>query len=140
MELLGYVDIDFENKENFKIIKKDVVILEDEYKMINNYIFDNIASTNEITLYEIYDYLDRNYINNVKKKVQEVLDRKMDEYIYKLQKEYNVDLAELYRYSRKNFLTAKEYNDYNFKEKFKDAKINVKLDITFNDSGLNLEK
>lgn len=87
-----------------------------------------------------YDYLDSNYINNVKKKVQEVLDRKMDEYIYKLQKEYNVDLAELYRYSRKNFLTAQEYNKYNFKEKFKDAKINVKLDITFNDSGLNLEK
>lgn len=75
MELLGYVDIDFENKENFKIIKKDVVILEDEYKMINNYIFDNIASTNEITLYEIYDYLDRNY--------NDIFLNKWDSYIHK---------------------------------------------------------
>lgn len=87
-----------------------------------------------------YDYLDSNYISNVKKKVIEVLDKKMGNYINKIQKEYNTDLDEFYKYSRKNFLTAKEYNEYNFKEKFKDAKINVKFDVTFNDAGLNLEK
>ena len=87
-----------------------------------------------------YDYLNSNYISSVKKKVTEVLDKKMENYINKIQKEYNTDLAEFYKYSRKNFLTAKEYNEYNFKEKFKDAKIDVKFDITFNDAGLNLEK
>ena len=87
-----------------------------------------------------YDYLNSNYISSVKKKVTEVLDKKMKNYINKIQKEYNTDLAEFYKYSRKNFLTAKEYNEYNFKEKFKDAKIDVKFDITFNDAGLNLEK
>lgn len=87
-----------------------------------------------------YDYLNSNYISSVKKKVTEVLDKKMENYINKIQKEYNTDLAEFYKYSRKNFLTAKEYNEYNFKEKFKDAKIDVRFDITFNDAGLNLEK
>lgn len=87
-----------------------------------------------------YDYLNSNYVSSVKKKVTEVLDKKMENYINKIQKEYNTDLAEFYKYSRKNFLTAKEYNEYNFKEKFKDAKIDVKFDITFNDAGLNLEK
>lgn len=87
-----------------------------------------------------YDYLNSNYLSSVKKKVTEVLDKKMKNYINKIQKEYNTDLAEFYKYSRKNFLTAKEYNEYNFKEKFKDAKIDVKFDITFNDAGLNLEK
>lgn len=87
-----------------------------------------------------YDYLNSNYLSSVKKKVTEVLDKKMKNYINKIQQEYNTDLAEFYKYSRKNFLTAKEYNEYNFKEKFKDAKIDVKFDITFNDAGLNLEK
>ncbi len=87
-----------------------------------------------------YDYLDSNYINNVKNNIKEILDKKMEAYFYKLQKEYNVDLDEFYKYSRKNFLTVNEYNEYNFKEKFKDAKINVKFDINFNDSGLNIEK
>lgn len=87
-----------------------------------------------------YDYLNSNYVSSVKKKVTEVLDKKMENYINKIQKEYNTDLAEFYKYSRKKFLTAKEYNEYNFKEKFKDAKIDVKFDITFNDAGLNLEK
>lgn len=87
-----------------------------------------------------YDYLDSNYISSVKKKVTEVLDKKMENYINKIQKEYNTDLDEFYKYSRKNFLTAKEYNEYNFKEKFKDAKIDVKFNVTFNDAGLNLEK
>lgn len=87
-----------------------------------------------------YDYLNSNYVSSVKKKVTEVLDKKMENYINKIQKEYNTDLAEFYKYSRKNFLTAREYTEYNFKEKFKDAKIDVKFDITFNDAGLNLEK
>lgn len=87
-----------------------------------------------------YDYLNSNYLSSVKKKVTEVLDKKMKNYINKIQKEYNTDLAEFYKYSRKNFLTAREYTEYNFKEKFKDAKIDVKFDITFNDAGLNLEK
>lgn len=87
-----------------------------------------------------YDYLDSNYINNVKKQVTEVLEKKMNEYLNKLQNEYNADLPEFYKYSRKNFLTSKEYTQYNFREKFKEAKINVKFDISFNNSGLNLEK
>lgn len=87
-----------------------------------------------------YDYLDSNYISSIKKKVREVLDKRMQNYIDKIQKEYNADINELYKYSRKNFLSVKEYDEYNFKEKFKDAKINVNLDISFNDSGLNIEK
>lgn len=87
-----------------------------------------------------YNYLDSNYVTNTRKRVTEVLDKKMEDYINKIQKDLDVDLDEFYKYSKKNFLTAKEYDEYNFKEKFKDAKINIKFDITFNNSGLNIEK
>lgn len=61
MELLGYINIDFTDKCNFKIIKKDVLILDEEYKFVNNYIFGCITTNKEITLYEIYDYINQNY-------------------------------------------------------------------------------
>ena len=87
-----------------------------------------------------YNYSNIEYINNLKERIKDTLDKKMKDYIYKLQNEYDSDLDALYKYSRKNFLTLKKYNEYNFKEKFKDAKINVKFDISFKDSGLNLQK
>ena len=49
-------------------------------------------------------------------------------------------INEFYKYCRKNFFTVKEYESYNFEKKYKDAKVNVKLNISFNDSGLNIEK
>lgn len=61
MNLLGYVDIDFNNKPNFKVIRKDVIILDKEYKFIYDYIWGSITAENEIFLYDIYDYVNQNY-------------------------------------------------------------------------------
>lgn len=87
-----------------------------------------------------YNYLDNNYISEIKKEVTEILDKRMKDYINKTQNEFDADINEFYKYCRKNFFTVKEYESYNFEEKYKDAKVNVKLNISFNDSGLNIEK
>ena len=87
-----------------------------------------------------YNYLDSNYISEIKKEVTEILDKRMKDYINKTQNEFDADINEFYKYCRKNFFTVKEYESYNFEEKYKDAKVNVKLNISFNDSGLNIEK
>jgi len=65
MHLLGYVKIDFSKGNNFEIIKNDVLILEEEYKMIYNYIFTTITKENKITLYEINNFVEENYQNNL---------------------------------------------------------------------------
>ena len=87
-----------------------------------------------------YNYLDSNYISEIKKEVTEILDKRMKDYINKTQNEFDADINEFYKYCRKNFFTVKEYESYNFEEKYKDAKVNVKINISFNDSGLNIEK
>jgi len=61
MNLLGYITIDFSNKDNFKIIKKDIIILDEEYKIIYDYIFSSVTYNSEIRLYDIYDYIDIHY-------------------------------------------------------------------------------
>lgn len=60
MNLLDYISIDFSNSDNFKVTKKDVIILEEEYKQINDYLFNRITFKNEITLHEIFDYVNEN--------------------------------------------------------------------------------
>lgn len=87
-----------------------------------------------------YDYLDQNYLDNIKEDVTKTLEKKINNYLDKVQNEFGADIDELYKYSRINFLTSKEYRDYNFEERFKEAKFNVKFDVSFNDPGLNLEK
>lgn len=77
MDLLGYINIDFTDKNNFKITKKDVIILDEEYKFINDYIFGCITSNNEISLYEIYDYINEHYKETVFKNWDEFIQKKI---------------------------------------------------------------
>lgn len=87
-----------------------------------------------------YNYTNKDYMENLKKQTEDILNTQMNNYFKKIQKEYNTDIDDFYSYTKKNFLTYNEYSDYNFKEKFKDMKINVKFKITYTDSGLNLKK
>ena len=64
MYLLGYVNIDFSKGKNFEIIKNDVFILDVEYKMIYDYIFNTITSLNKIMLDDINNFVEENYQDN----------------------------------------------------------------------------
>ena len=64
MYLLGYIKIDFSKGDNFEIIKKDVLILDKEYKMIYDYIFNVITKEQKIMLYDINNYVEENYKND----------------------------------------------------------------------------
>lgn len=77
MHLLNYIDIDFSDKNNFKVIKKDIMILDEEYAAINNYIFSSITSDKEITLYEIYRHIGDYYNNTFFKNWEELIQKKI---------------------------------------------------------------
>lgn len=87
-----------------------------------------------------YDYLDEDYLSNIKKALIKTLEKKMNTYLYKVQNELGVDVDEFYKYARINFITSEKYRNYNFEEKLKNAKFNVKFNVSFKDPGLNLEK
>lgn len=79
MYLLGYIKIDFSNGDNFEIIKNEVLILDEEYKMIYDYIFTTITKENKITLYEINNFVEENYQNNLFfKKWHHLINKKMN--------------------------------------------------------------
>lgn len=60
MELLGYIDIDYSNRDDFHIIAKDILILDEEYSLLYNFIFNKITHEKEINLFEIYNYFYNN--------------------------------------------------------------------------------
>ena len=64
MYLLGYVNIDFSKGTNFKIIKNDISILDEEYSMIYQLIFSEITEKPMIMLSDIYNYVEDNYQKN----------------------------------------------------------------------------
>lgn len=64
MYLLGYINIDFSKGKNFEIIKNDVLILDVEYKLIYDYIFNTITSSNKTMLDDINNFVEENYQDN----------------------------------------------------------------------------
>lgn len=78
MDLLNYIDIDFKDKNNFTIIKKDVIFFDKEYKLIYDFIFTEITQKKEITLYEIYKYIDENYQNKFFTKWYQLIQSKLN--------------------------------------------------------------
>lgn len=64
MYLLGYVKIDFGKGDNLEIIKNDVLILDEEYKLIYDYIFGVITNESRLFLSDIDKHVEENYRNN----------------------------------------------------------------------------
>lgn len=76
------------------------------------------------------------YAKENEKKLKELLDKKIEEkinkYLEKTIKEYKVDIAGIGRYAKKNFLTWKEFKDYDWLSKYKNASYEVEVDTKLN--------
>lgn len=98
MNLLGYIKIDFTDKNNFKIIKNNNLILDEEYKYIYDFIFGTLTFNNEITLYEIYDYVNQNYKDSSFKNWDKLIKEKIKRRYF-----YDGDFITFYRDKIKTF-------------------------------------
>lgn len=77
----------------------------------------NTLSETDLSYSEILDKLDES--------LKQYLSKEFEDYLYKTSKEYKVDINEFYRIARTKFLTTKEFNNYNWAEKYERAEFNV---------------
>lgn len=104
------------------------VTLENEMPEINIYIdlTAKLQSSNSIT-----DYLTKKNKNTLKEKIEEKLEKQINEY-FKLTQEFNSDIAGLGKQVKIKYLTWDEFKKSNWHENYKNAKINVKVNVDLN--------
>ena len=77
----------------------------------------NTLNKPDLSYSEILDKLDE--------ALKQYLSKEFKDYLYKTSKQYQVDINEFYRIARTKFLTTGEFNNYNWAEKYQNAKFNV---------------
>lgn len=77
------------------------------------------------------DYSDKNTINTLNGALKEYLTSQLSNYLYKTSKEFKVDINGFDKMAKIKFLTTKDYEDYNWAQKYENAEfdIDIKCDI-----------
>ena len=104
------------------------VTLENKIPEINIYIdlTAKLQSSNITT-----DYLTKKNKNALKEKIEEKLEKQINEY-FKSTQEFNSDIAGLGKQVKTKYLTWEEFEKSNWHENYKNAKINVKVNVDLN--------
>lgn len=119
-------------------ISKPIVM--DVYKNSNCKIKIDTSSENPIinidvsvasrlsSMIEGLDYTNPQTLNDIKMATEEHLKKQILDYLYKTSKEYKADISNFYNIAKKNFLTQKDLDNYNWKEKYPNAEFNVNVE------------
>lgn len=114
------------NKASLKNLKIDITI------PLNASILDTKENT--------YDFLNDDYMKYLSNYLEQDLQKQFQAYFSKLQQNYAVDIDGLIQCSKLYFLTDKDLEDFNWKEKYKSANISLHFDINFMTSALSTKK
>lgn len=76
--------------------------------------------------------------DHLKKSIEKDMEKASDSLIDKLQEEFVGEPFVWYAHARKDFWTAKDYVDYNWGQKFKDAQVDISYDVTIINYGEQL--
>lgn len=74
-------------------------------------------------------YLDDSVLKNLSSQVDEYLQRVFIEYLYKTSLTFNADINDFGRYGAKNFLTIKEFEDYNWQKNYRNSTFKVEINV-----------
>lgn len=132
----GYSIQDFNEKDKFISVRliqnsapKIEVITDNDSPKIKCNIKLNahiISSGSNINFY------DKDNEKKLKEHLNKELENKIKQYLEKTIKEYKADIAGIGRYAKKNFLTWKEFEDYDWLSKYPNATYEVKVDTKLN--------
>ena len=87
-----------------------------------------------MTLEQDIDYEIPETLEKISYTAKDYLKNEFDKYLNKVSKEYNCDIDEFYTKAIGHFATIPEWENFNWKEKFKDAIFNVDLDFNVTSS------
>lgn len=124
-----YLDISLTPLKNTRI---DVKIVNGSPFVRLNYKF-----TGQITsMQENSDYLNPEVLERVSSSCNNYLQSIFSNYLYRTSKELNSDINGIGKNAKSKFLTTKDYSDYNWNEKYKDAFFDVSVDTSIKSSFL----
>ena len=87
-----------------------------------------------MTLEQDIDYEIPETLEKISSTAKDYLKNEFDKYLNKISKEYNCDIDEFYTKAIGHFATIPEWENFNWKEKFKNAVFNVDLDFNVTSS------
>ena len=82
------------------------------------------------------DYTSQQNYNILTDYIKNVCTENMRNLVNKVQKEYNADILKLGNNLAYHFLTTNEWKNYNWNEKYKDAEINLNVNLDLNRAGI----
>ena len=74
------------------------------------------------------DYTSDDTLNAISKEVCIRIEEQISKYLNRCSKELDTDLNNFYRFAKKNFLTNDDWNNYNWKDKFKNSSFNINIE------------
>lgn len=87
-----------------------------------------------MTLEQDIDYENSETLEKISSAAQNYLKGEFDKYLNKVSKEYNCDIDEFYAKAIGHFATIPKWENFNWKEKFKNAVFNIDLDFNVTSS------
>ena len=87
-----------------------------------------------MTLEQDINYENPETLEKISSTAKNYLKGEFDKYLNKVSKEYNCDIDEFYTKAIGHFATIPEWENFNWKEKFKNAEFNVSLDLNVTSS------
>ncbi|MEG1008903.1 MAG: Ger(x)C family spore germination C-terminal domain-containing protein [Clostridia bacterium] len=76
----------------------------------------------------------------VQNEIKEYIEKNLNNYLNKTCKEYNADINKFYETIKYKFLTVKEIEKYDWKNKYKNAKIECSVKVEYTPVGLRSRK
>ena len=108
-------------------------------KVVNDSHFISIDCNFSGRVYSIdknFNYSDSAILDRLSNSCNKYLESIISDYLYKTSKDFNSDINKLGKYIRKNFSTEREYQDYNWSDKYKDSFFDVNVNCSIKSSFL----
>lgn len=80
------------------------------------------------------NYLDDNFLDEISSACNSYLESILSDYLYKTAKNFKSDINGFGQEAKKNFLTLEDFEDYNWKEKYKDSFFDVNVNSSIRSS------
>ena len=81
-----------------------------------------------LTIIDNYNYSDINILNDISSAISSNLEKSITDYLNKTSTSFESDIDFFYKSAKQNFLTLDEWNNYDWKSKYKKATFNVHVE------------
>ena len=82
------------------------------------------------------NYLNQSTLNEISSYTESYLESSISEFLYKTSKEFKADVSCVGKRALRNFMTWKDYENYNWKDRYRDSFFDVNVDVNVKSGSL----